>query len=143
MHAHAAERLLQVRAHVADLVAHQGVGDRRVGAEDERGDDEERHDAQRRQREAPVEDEEEDDGADEGQRVGDQRGDAVGDELVEGVDVVGEPAHDPAGLLAAEEVERELLQVGEEVAPQVVDDVLADPAGQVGLQVAGAQVDAG
>ena len=35
----------------------------------------------------------------------------------------------------------ELLQVGEELAPQVVDDVLADPARQVGLQVAGAEVD--
>ena len=80
----------------------------------QRGDDEERHDGERRQGQAPVEDEEEDDGADEGQRVGDQRGDAVGDELVEGVDVVGQAADDPAGLLAAEEVQRQLLQVGEE-----------------------------
>ncbi len=55
-------------------------------------------------------------------------GDAVGDELVEGVDVVGEAADDPAGLLAAEEVERELLEVGEELAAQVEDDVRADPA---------------
>ena len=48
---------------------------------------------------------------------------------------------DPAGLLAAEEVEAELLQMGEELAPQVVDDVRPHPAREVRLQVAGAKVD--
>ena len=108
-HAHARERLLQAGGHVADAIAHQRVGDRRTGAKDERRDDQERHDAQGGQREPPIEDEEEADGTHEGQRVRDQGGDAVGDELVERIDVVGEAAHDPAGTLAAEEVEAELL----------------------------------
>ena len=140
-HAHPRDGLLQVRAHVADLVADLGVGARRPGAEPERRDDHERHDAQGRESQAPVEDDEEDDRADEGERVGDQGRDAVGDELVQRVDVVGQPADDPARLLPAEEVEAQLLQVREQLAAQVVDDVLADPAGEVGLQVACAQVD--
>ena len=70
-------------------------------------------------------------------RVGHQRGDAVGDQLVDGVDVVGEAADDPARLLAAEEVEAELLEVGEQLASEVVNDVLADPAREVRLHVAG------
>ena len=140
-HANPGDGLLQVRAHVADLVADLGVGARRPRAEQQGRRDEEWHDGKRGERETPIEDEQEHDGADEGERVGDQGGDAVGDELVQRVDVVGQPADDPAGLLAAEEVEAQFLQVGEELAPQVVDHVFADPAREVRLQVAGAEVD--
>ena len=110
-------------------------------AEHQRGADEERHDGERCQGQAPIQYEQEDDGAHKGERVGHERGDAVGDELIEGVDVVGQAADDPARLLSAEEVQRQLLQVREQLASQVVDDVFAHPARQVGLQVARAEVE--
>ena len=49
-------------------------------------------DDQRRERQAPVEDEEDDRRPEERERALDERRDTVGDELVDRLDVVGEPA---------------------------------------------------
>jgi hypothetical protein len=140
-HTRAGNGFLQVGVDVGDLVAEQRVGARGVRAKDQRRGDQRGEDRQRRRGEARVQREQDDHGADEREAVGDERRDAVGDELVERVDVVRQARDDPAGLLPAEEVERQLLDVREQRAPQVEHDALSHPAHQIGLQVAGDEVD--
>ena len=113
-----------------------GVGPGRALAEDHRRDAHERDHDERREREAPVEHEEQDRGAEEGERVLDEARDPVGDELVDRLDVVRQPADDHARAVPLVEAEREVLEVVEEVVAQVGQDALADPAGEVGLDVA-------
>ena len=93
-----------------------------------------------REREPPVEDEQDDRRAEERQRVLDEARDAVRDELVDRLDVVRQPADDHAGPVALVEAEREPLQVREEADAQVGEDPLADPAGEVRLDVRHAPV---
>ena len=69
-----------------------------------------------------------------------RRRDAVGDELVDRLDVVRHPADQDACPVPLVEAERELLQVAEELLPQVGEDPLADPAGHVRLDVGHAPV---
>ena len=67
------------------------------------------------------------------QHAGQQRGDVLRDRLVDGVDVVGQAAHQLAGRVAVEEAERQGLQVREEVLAQLLQRALRDaghdPAG--------------
>ena len=75
------------------------------------------------------------------QRGREQRDDAVGDQLVQRLHVVGHARDQHAGLVARVEADRQPLQVAEDLAAQVLQRALADPAGQVGLRVGGAEVD--
>ena len=117
-------------------LAHRGVGPGRALAEDHARDAHERDHDERREREPPVEHEEEDRRAEEGERVLDEARDPVGDELVDRLDVVRQPADDHPRAVPLVEAEREVLEMVEEVVAQVGQDALADPAGEVGLDVA-------
>ena len=59
-------------------------------------------------------------------------------QLLQVLDVAGHAAHDHAGLLLGEEVERESLQVGEDLDPEVVHDPRRQAAGDPGLAPLGA-----
>ena len=122
--------------HEAEPLAHGRVRAGGALAEDHRRDAHERDHDQRRECQAPVEDEEQDRGAEQSERVLDEARDPVGDELVDRLDVVRQPADDHARTVALVEAEREVLQVVEKAVAQVGQDPLADPAGQVGLDVA-------
>ena len=94
---------------------------------------ERREDDERQQGQPPVVEEEDPDDAEEGQAVDHQRGHAVGDQLVEGLDVVGQPAHRPAGRHALVVAELEPHEVLEGVGAQVEQHALAHPGREVGL----------
>ncbi len=115
----------------AEPLADVAIGAVRAAAEPG-GDERHRHEhGQRRERESPVEEEEDDGGSEQEQRVLDQARDAVGDQLVECLDVVGDPADDHAGAVALVEAEREPLQLAEELVAKVGEDALAGPPGQI------------
>ena len=129
--AHAGDVLGERGGDEAEPLADIAVG--AVGAAAEPGgrDRHQRQHRQRRERELDVEEEENDRGAEEQERVLDQARDAVGDELVERLDVVRDPADDHAGPVALVVAEREPCEMGEELVPQVGEDALARPAGEV------------
>jgi hypothetical protein len=91
-------------------------------------------------REPPVEDEQDDRRAEQRQRVLNEARNAVGDELVDRLDVIRQAADDHAGAVALIEAERQALQVLEEPNAEVGKDSLADPAGQIRLDVGHAPV---
>ena len=103
-----------------------------------------RHDQQRGQRQPAVEHEHGDHDADQREHAGEEGGDVLRDGLVDGVDIVGQAAHQLAGGMRVEEADRKLLQVVEEVAAQALEGALRearhDPVGQGGEQV-GQEVD--
>ena len=132
--AHARDVLGERRRDEAEPLAHAPVRVVRARAEPGGRERHEREDDERREREAPVEQEEHDDGPDEDERVLDEARDAVGDELVERLDVVRDPADDRAGAVALVVAEREALEVAEELDAQVGERPLADPAREVGLR---------
>ena len=105
----------------------------RARAEPARREGHEWQDEERREGEAPVEQEQNDDGSDEDERVLHEARDAVRDELVERLDVVRDPADDCAGPVPLVVAERQALQVAEELDPEIGERPLADPAGEVGL----------
>ena len=63
-----------------------------------------------------------------GQALYGELGQPVLQELLEVLDVAGHPGHDHARLLGREEVERQPLQVGEYLDPEVVHDAGRQPA---------------
>ncbi len=64
--------------------------------------------------------------ADERQHARQKGGDVLGHDLVDRIDVVGEPAHQFAGRRPVEEGDREDLQPGEEIPPEEHQRVLRD-----------------
>jgi hypothetical protein len=135
-HPHAGERLLQVREHVGDLLAGPPVGPRRQDAEGGRGDGEDREDREGQERQLGVEGEQDDHDADEGEPVHHERREAVRDELADRLDVAGEAAHGPSGGGALVVAELQPHQVPEGRRAKVEQHPLADPAREVGLEVA-------
>jgi hypothetical protein len=133
--ADARQRLLQVRRDRGDPLARDPVG---VGADDpehEGGDRQDGEDQEGQQRELDVQPEQDRRRADQGQGRAEQGHHPVRDELVERLHVVGHPRDDHPGLAARVEADRERLQVGEDLDPEVLEDPLADPADEVGLRV--------
>ncbi len=67
------------------------------------------------------------------EHAGQQRGNVLRDGLVDGVDVVGQAAHQLAGRVAVEEAERQGLQMREQILAQLLQRALRDaghdPAG--------------
>jgi hypothetical protein len=82
------------------------------------GHPEERGHEQRRERELPLEDEERACEEDEPERIGDPVGDAGEHQRLDGRDVAGDPGDHIAESAAVEEVERQPLDVREEVGAQ-------------------------
>ena len=118
-----------------DLAAHPGD----PAAEPDRG---RQHD-QRDQREPPGQGDHRDGGGDRGGQVGGDRGRGRGDDRLHAADVVGDPRLHLAGAGAGEEADRLALQVGEDVGPQPVHDVLADLRADPGLDDAEHRGDGG
>ena len=133
--AHPCNVLRQRRRDGAQRLADRAVGAARALAEDRGRDGHPRHDRQRREREAPVEEEQDDRRPDERERVLDEARDAVGDELVERLDVVRQAANDHARTVPFVKTQRQPLQVTEEMVAEVGQHPLARPAGEVGLRV--------
>jgi hypothetical protein len=127
-----------VRARYPQAHHAEGVAD--AAAQDVEREEQQRHDGERDQREAPVDREHVDGQADDEADVGDQAHDAVGHRRLDGLDVAGDARDEATDRRPVEEAEVEPLDLGEGVAAQVVDDVLADPGDQVGVAVAEREV---
>jgi hypothetical protein len=95
--------------------------------------------SERPERQLGVHRDEDHDDPDQRERRLEERHDPVADERVERLDVVREAADHDAGPHARVEAERERLEVLEQLAAQVLQRALADPAGQVGLRGGGGQ----
>ena len=74
---------------------------------------------------------------DHGQGLDGQLRQAVLEQLLEVLDVAGHAAHDDAGLLLGEEAERQALEVGEDLDPQVVHDPGGQPPGDLDREALG------
>ena len=82
--------------------------------------------------------EQEDGDDDHGQALNGELGQPVLQQLLQVLDVARHAAHDDAGLLLGEEVEREPLQVPEDLDAQVVHDPRGQAARHPGLAPLGA-----
>ena len=129
------EGLLQVGGDRADGLPRELVGVGARDAEEHRGGEEHREDQEDEAGELRVEQQQDHDGADQGQAGGEERRHRVGDERVERLDVVGHPRDEHAGGAPLVEGDRLALEMPEDLHPQVLQRALADPPGQVGLQV--------
>jgi hypothetical protein len=138
--AHAGDVLRERRCDESEPLADGRIRASGVDPEQDRADAHHGDHGERGEGQPPVEHEQQDRRSDQRQRALHERRDAVGDELVEGLDVIRQPADDHAGTVTLEEAKREPLQVAEELHPQVGEDPFADPAGQVRLHVAHAPV---
>ena len=112
-----------------------------MAAEEVRQQGHQRKYEDRRECEAEVEEEQNRAGDDQGQHVAHRRGQTIRDELLECLDIVRQTRDQDAGALSLEVAHREALHVREEVAAQVGQDALADPARQVRLRAPQADAD--
>ena len=133
--ADARERLLQVGGDRPDRLtgAPEGAGGDEPEPDREPGD--ERHDAERQQRQPGVEVEQHGDRPEQRQAGLHERHDGVGDEAFQGLHVVGDARDQHPRGAALVEADRLALQVGEDADAQVGERALADEADEVGLQV--------
>ena len=139
----AGERLLEVGRNQRDLLPREPVGTGGSDPEGHAANQQHREHRERDKREPGVEEEEDDGRAYEGERRGEERDDSVRDELVERLDVVGQPGDQHPRLVARVEPDRQRLKVGEDARAKVLQRALADPAHQVGLGIGGGPVDRG
>ena len=100
----------------------------RDGAEERRHRQHHRDDEQRHQRELPVDPQHESERRHEGERGGQEATEPLGQKRVDLLDVVDEPAHQVAGLDGLEVAHVELGDLGEHVAPDLVECQLAGGA---------------
>ena len=133
-HPHAVQALGQVGHHVGDAVAHPVVAALGRHPEPQRhehqGGDDQQH---RDEGQLDVGGEEDDRDDDHGEALDGELGQAVLEQLLEVLDVAGHAGHDHARLLGGEEVERQALQVREDLDPEVVHDAGRQPAGDPDL----------
>src|SRR4051795_11231463 len=128
------QRLREGRRDRADRLARAAVGVGARDAERERPGRHHREDQERDERELHVEREQDHDRADERERRLEQRHDRVRHERVERFDVVRHPRDQHAGRAALVEADRHVLEVAEDLHPQVRERALADPADEERLQ---------
>ena len=137
-HVHAAQVLLHVGAHARHLPLHPQRRPPDAPAELLEHERQERQARAHRKRQLPVHGEHEHRRVDQVEWRVHQVEEAGAQQHAHGVDVVDCPGHEVAGLLGLVIAQGELLQVGEEVVPQVVldvparveDDGAGDPAQQ-------------
>ena len=126
---HALQALRQVGQHERDAVAHLVVAALGGPLEPDRhGEEHGHHHDDGDEGKFHVGREEEDGDDDHRQSLNGELRQAVLEQLLQVLDVAGHPAHDDAGLLLGEEVERESLEVAEDGDPQVVHDPGGEPA---------------
>ena len=142
-HADPGQRLLEVARDRGDLLPRQPVGVGRGDPERERAQGQDRKREERQQRQVEVEHHQDHDHADQHQPGLEQRRHSVLDELVERLDVVGQPRDDHTGAVARVEADRQSLQVREQLDAEVLERPLADPADEIRLQVGGDGVNHG
>ena len=104
--------------------------------DDARGDDAERREGERDEREFPVDAEHDAEHEEDGARFLDEVGEAELEEVVEGGAVGLDAADELAGGGLLEEIEREGADLAEGVALDVVGDALAAPGQEVAAAVA-------
>ena len=92
-------------------------------------------------REPRVRREQDDSDDDHRQALDGELGQPVLEQLLEVLDVARHPRHDDTGLLGGEVVERQALQVGEDLDAQVVHDPSGEPAGDLHLAPLGERGD--
>ena len=101
------------------------------------GDEEDRCDGQRQNREIPLEVEQEAGKDRDPQQVAEGRRDPGEHQILDRLDVVGQPRDHVAEPAALEEVERKVLDVPEDVRAQVEDEALADQRREVVVEKRG------
>jgi hypothetical protein len=122
---HAGHGLLDLGIDPGDLDPHRAIGLAHLPAEDERRERHHGDDRERVERELRRHEEEHRREAQHLDHVRDQRDEALGEHLGEVLDVVGRARHEAPDRHRVEEAHRELLNVGEDGAPQVEHRVLA------------------
>jgi len=132
---HPRQVLLQERGEARHRGAHLAEAHPRPALEPDREQEEQRQDREGGERQPDVERDQHRGDPGEHQHVADDRDDAGGEQLVERVDVGGDPGHQPADRRRVEVGELEPLQVAEDVAPQVRHHPLTHRLEQVALRV--------
>ena len=118
-HLHPGDVLLEIRVDASDAHAHGSERLPNLQTEHDRRDRENRHDEERHQGEAGVDEEQRHGEAQHLEQIGDERDDACREHLVHVLDVVGGARDEAPDRVAVEEAEMQRLDVGEDGAPQV------------------------
>ena len=134
-HLHAGNVLLQIGIKPRQARAQLAIGAHGEALQVEGRDGDDRDHCAADQGELKVDIGHEADDGQQGEQVHKDRDDALAEKLVEGIDVVGGAGHNTAQRRAVEVAQRQLLQVGKQVAAHVVHDALTDHAGDQGLGV--------
>ena len=135
-HSDARQALLQGRDRLAHAIAHREVGDVRVPAEADAGDDHHGHGCKTHRRQHGRENDENHDRGHEEQGVLDEHDEALLHERLEGVDVRGHPGDEPSRRLRVEERHAHGLEVIEDPHPQVSQEALTHPGDERDLGAA-------
>ena len=125
-----AEALDEVHDHQGDCLAGGAVGPLSVPTEPARHDEEDREGGQRHESELQVEQQQGDADADDEQHGRDEREQSVAEQVGDGFDVGGLAGDDATRRVLLVERDRQTLEVHEQPAAGVEDDLLADPPEQ-------------
>ena len=134
-HPHSREMLLQEAVDACD--PDSDVMERLPHAAAENCGDQQhdRDDPEGYQSETPVHHQHHRHDGDEGEHVAEHGHDSGGEQLVERLDVGGDPGHQPADRVPVEIGNAEALEVGKQLEPEIAHHPLADPRGEQRLTV--------
>ena len=130
---HALQRLLEEAVQTRQAPADLPVGVARVQPEVRRHDQEQRHQGEGHQRQAPVDPEHHDHDAGERDDVGHDGEETARERLADGLHVVEHARHEPSDRVAIEEARLQTQEVVEDRLAQIVDHALAGELHQVGF----------
>ena len=138
---HPGDVFLQERVDPRDQPADDAVGFADVPAEPLRDEEDERQHRERDQRQPPVHPQHHRHDADQREHVAEHRDHARREQVVQDVDVGGDPRHQPADRIAVVVAQIEPLQVAVDRHPQVEHDPLPGQLHRPRLQVLGGERD--